>query len=271
MRKELVFVSLLLLHLVGCASADGYRDFYTAVPGVTPETVAGMRAAPPPSKPKVVHLAGRFDQNAQRECWKEGFEVIGYASFTSGRRPDEDAAIDQAQKVGADLVVILGSEYAGSVTTSVPITTPTTTTSYTNGMATAYGTGGSAVAFGNSTTTTYGTNTTYVPMTVNRYQYGALYLVKWRSHLGIRERDLSDQERQALQTNRGVYVVSVVDGSPAYANDILPGDIITAVDGSRIDGYANLNEQLSARGGQTVELAIIRQGKTISKVVDLRQ
>src|SRR6202035_1342497 len=103
------------------------------------------------SKPKVVHLVGRFDQNAQRECAREGFEAIGYASFTSGRSQDEDAAIGQAQKIGADLAVILGSEYAGSVTTSVPLTTPTATTSYTNGMATAYGTGGSAVAFGNST------------------------------------------------------------------------------------------------------------------------
>lgn len=269
MRNSLC-AAFLSLTLAGCVSADGYREFYTPVPGLTPEMIARMRAAPPTSKPKVVHLVGRFDQNAQREYWKEGFEVIGFASFTSGRRPDEDTAIDQAQKIGADLIVILGSEYAGSVTTSVPITTPTATTSYTNGMATAYGTGGSAVAFGNSTTTTYGTNTSYVPMTVNRYQYGALYLVKWRSHLGIRDRDLSDQERQALQTNRGVYVVSVVDGSPAYANDILPGDIITAVDGARIDGYANLHELLSARVGQTIELTIIRQGKTISKSVSLQ-
>ena len=105
-------------------------------------------------------------------------QPIGYSSFTSGHRQKDDDAIDQGKKVGADLVLILDPQYAESVTTSVPLTTPTATTSYTNGMATAYGTGGSAVAFGNSTTTTYGTNTTYVPMTVNRYQYGALYLVK---------------------------------------------------------------------------------------------
>jgi len=98
---------LLSLNLVGCATADGYRDFYTAVPGATPERIAEMRAAPPPPDPKVVHLAGRFDQNAQREYAKEGFEVIGYASFTGGRRPDEDAAVDQAQKIclACDLTV----------------------------------------------------------------------------------------------------------------------------------------------------------------------
>jgi PDZ domain len=271
MHKRIVSASMLLLTLVGCATTDGYREFYTPVPDLTPEKVAQMRAAPLASTPQVTHLSGRFDQNAQREYMKEGYQVIGYSSFTSGHRQNDDDAVDQAKKIGADLVIILGSEYAGSVTTSVPLTTPTATTSYTNGMATAYGTGGSAVAYGNSTTTTYGTSTSYVPMTVNRYQFGALYLVKVRFHLGVRDRDLSDQERQELQTNRGVYVITVVDGTPAYASDILPGDIITALDGSRIDGLANFNELLSTRVGGTVELTIIRHGKMISKVVPLQQ
>lgn len=270
MCKRIVFASLLLLTVVGCATTDGYREFYTPVPGITPENVAEMRAAPPASTPQVAHLAGRFDENAQREYGRQGYKVIGYSSFTSGYRQDDDNAVDQAKKVGADFVLILGSEYAGSVTASVPLTTPTATTSFTNGMATAYGTGGSAVAFGNSTTTTYGTSTSYVPMTVNRYQYGALYLVKWRCNLGVNYRDLSDQERQELQTNRGVYVMTIVDGTPAYASDILPGDVITAIDGSGIGGPANFSELVSTRVGRTVELAIIRQGKTISKTVSLR-
>jgi PDZ domain len=271
MGKRIVFASLLLLTLGGCATTDGYREFYTPMSGVTSEKLAAMRAGPAAADPKLVHLAGRFDQAAQREYAREGYEVIGYSSFTSGNRQDDDDAVGQAQKVGADLVVIIGSEYAGSVTSSVPLTTPTATTSYTNGMATAYGTGGSAVAFGNSTTTTYGTSTTYVPMTVNRYQYGALYLVKVRLRLGVKMRVLSDQERRELQTNHGVYIETVVDGTPAYQSDILPGDVITTIDGSRIDDPANFNELLSARVGQTVELAIIRQGKAISKTVALRQ
>jgi PDZ domain len=270
MGKRIIFASLLLLALVGCATTDGYRQFYTPVPGATPEKVAEMRVAPPASTPQVAHIARLDDQGAYRKYTREGYQAIGYSSFTSGHRQEDDDAIDQATKVGADLVLIVDPRYTESVTTSVPLTTPTATTSYTNGMATAYGTGGSAVAFGNSTTTTYGTNTTYVPMTVNRYEYGALYLVKQRYKLGANCRDLSDQERQEIQTNRGVYVMTIVDGTPAYTSDILPGDVIMAVDGSGIDGGANFNELISARSGQTVELAIIRQGKTISKMVTLR-
>jgi hypothetical protein len=259
----------LSLTLAGCATTDGYSQFYTPVPGATPEKIAETRAAPPASIPQVVH-AGSSDENTKRRLVREGYAVIGYCSFTSGYRQNDDDAVDLGKKVGADLVVIFNTEYAGSVTSTVPLTTPTTTTSYTNGMATAYGTGGSAVAFGNSTTTTYGTNTTYVPQTVNRYQYGAAYLVKRRYRLGIASsRDLSDHERQELQTNRGVYVEAIVDGTPAYTSDILPGDIITAVDGSGIDSDTNFGELISARAGRTVELTIIRHGTTISKSVSL--
>jgi len=268
MRNSLCAL-FLSLTLAGCASTDGYRQFYTPVPGATPEKIAETRAAPPASIPQVAH-AGRFDGDTKRKFAREGYAVIGYSSFTSGYRQNDDDAIELAKGVGADLVVIFNAEYASSVTSSVPITTPTATTSYTNGMATAYGTGGSAVAFGNSTTTTYGTNTTYVPQTVNRYQFGAAYLVKRRYQLGIAEsRELSDHERQELQTNRGIYVETIVDGTPAYISDILPGDVITAVDGSGIGGLANFSELISARAGRTVELTIIRQGKTISKSVSL--
>ena len=262
--------AMLLLALAGCAT-NGYRQFYTPLPGATPEKIEAMRVAPPSSEPKVAHLAGRFDESAQREYAREGYELIGYSSFTGARAPDEDDAADQARKVGADLVVILDAQYSGSVTVAIPITTPTTSTSYTNGTATAYGTGGSAVAFGSSTTTTYGMNTTYIPRTVDRYQYAALYLIKAKFRLGIKMRALSDQERQTLQTNHGVYVMTVVDGTPAYASDILPGDILTAIDGSTIDGQEGLNQLLAARAGTTVEVTVLRQGKSISKAVSLRQ
>ncbi|MGH9440032.1 MAG: PDZ domain-containing protein, partial [Terriglobia bacterium] len=192
---------------------------------------------------------------------------IGYSSFTSGYRQSDTNAVREGQSTGADLVVIIDPRFSRSITTVVPWTTPTTTTSYTTGTATAYGPGGGAVALGSSTTTTYGTSTAYLPMTVNRLQYGAFYLVKMRYRMGLRFRDLSDTERQQLQTNHGVYVIVVVDGTPAYESDILAGDIITSVDGSRIDGAASLTRMLPALAGQTVQLTIDRDGKVITKSI----
>jgi len=113
-------------------------------------------------------------------------------------------------------------------TSTATVTTPTTTTSYSTGTATAYGSRGPVTAYGSGTTTTYGSTTNYVPITVQRVDYGAVYFVKQRFGLGVFIRDLNDSERQDLQTNRGVAVRLVVDDTPAYNADILVGDVITA-------------------------------------------
>jgi membrane-associated protease RseP (regulator of RpoE activity) len=166
-------------------------------------------------------------------------------------------------------VVILNPRYTGSVTSSVPITTPTTSTSYSTGTATAYGAGGPVTAYGSGTITTYGTITNYVPVTINGSDYGALYFVQQRFSLGIFFRDLNDGERQELQTNKGVVVRLVVDGSPAFDADVLVGDVLTAIDGVAISGVRACNQLLSERQGKLVSLSIVRRGQRIEKAVQL--
>jgi len=56
--------------------------------------------------------------------------------FNSGRPESEDAAVRQGEEVGADLVLVLNPNYTGSVNSRVPITTPTTSTTYSNATAT---------------------------------------------------------------------------------------------------------------------------------------
>jgi S1-C subfamily serine protease len=124
-------------------------------------------------------------------------------------------------------------------------------------------------AYGSGTTTTYGTSTTYVPVTVHRSDYGALYFVKIRFGLGIVFRDLNNDERQELQTNKGVVVRVVVDGTPAFDADILVGDVITAVDGTGVAGVQTFRELLAERQGKLVSLSIVRRGQRIEKTVPL--
>ena len=93
--------------------------------------------------------------------------------------------------------------------------------------------------------------------------------IKWRHSFGAQVRDLSDPERQELQRNRGVCVTIVVDGSPAYDSDILPGDVIVAVDGVTVDGVAGLRDAIAVHQGQSINVAILRQGKSLSKSVTL--
>jgi hypothetical protein len=275
MRPSLLSLAFLALTVAGCVTApvesvNNYAQFFTREAGVTPASIAEMRAgsASATVPPQVIPVP-RWSADMAATYARQGFVLIGSSSFTSGRpEPDQDA-IELGVEVGADLIVILNPEYQGTVTASVPMTTPTTTTSYTNGSATAYGPGAPVTAYGSATTTTYGTTTTYVPMTVQRSAYGAGYFVKWRYRFGARYRDLTDGERQQFQTNRGAYVGTVVDNTPAYNSDILPGDVIVAVNGQVPSGAAGLTDLINANRGQTVDVTLLRAGRTIAKRVSI--
>ena len=108
-------------------------------------------------------------------------------------------------------------------------------------------------------------------MTVNRYDYGAVYFVKRHYIFGANWRELNDNERSQLQSNSGVYITTVVDGTPAFVNDILPGDIIVKIDGQPVYGAQAASNLLTKKKGQSVNLAIIRNGNVIQKQVTLSQ
>ncbi|MBD9612225.1 PDZ domain-containing protein [Pseudomonas sp. PDM02] len=270
MRKKFMHVLVAIsasLSIAGCAS--GYKKFYTPSPGATPEAIASTRASAAPQTPAVERSAfGNTDQLLAGYA-KRGYLIIGESSFNSGESVSDDDAIEQGQAVGADLVLVFLPQYTGSVTSSVPITTPTTNTSYTSANATAYGPGGPVSAYGNATTTTYGSRTTYIPVTVNRSDYGAIYFVKGRFRIGAFVRNLNDLERQQLETNQGVVITTIVDDSPAYRADVLTGDMIIAMDGERVSNQEAFTRMASAKKGGTINLSLIRQGRAIEKSLQM--
>ena len=93
--------------------------------------------------------------------------------------------------------------------------------------------------------------------------------MKQRFELGVFSRDLSDAERQELQTNQGAVVRLVVDESPAFIADLQIGDVVTAVDGVAIVNAQTFNEFLRERGGKQVALSIVRRGQRLEKTVQL--
>jgi serine protease Do len=255
--------------LTACAS--GYSQFYKAAPGATPEAIAATRVAPPTGQPIVERSASPGpDASALFDAYtKRGYSYIGGASFNSASQDSEESAVEQGRKVGADLVVIFNPRYTGSTTTAMPLTVPTTTTSHSSGSATAYGPGGTVTAYGTGTTTTYGTSTTLIPITVHRSDYGAAYFVKRKWAFGVRARDLNDAERQELQTNKGAFILVVVDNTPAYAADLLRGDIILAVNGNLVLNQESLTNLLRERSGQKVTISLYRRGQRLEKTVQL--
>jgi membrane-associated protease RseP (regulator of RpoE activity) len=269
MKIKLLFSIALALVISGCA--NGYKEFYKSVPNMTPESIARMRVAQPSTSPIVERLAPQDPTEVTKAYTKRGYTVIGTSMFNSGRSESDELAITQAKAVGADLVLILNPKYAGSVTTTVPITTPTTSTSYSSGTATAYGPAGTVTAYGSGTTTTYGSTTNYVPMTVHRTDYGAVYFVKRRFSLGVSMRDLNDKERQDMQTNKGTVIQQIVDGSPAFEADLLVGDVVKTIDGVAVSSTSNFAQLLNDKAGKTITLSIARRGQIIEKSISLAQ
>lgn len=266
---RLISISLLVASclLVGCAS--GYKEFYKPANGFTAERIAIQRASPAPNQPQVERARPGNADEILAAYAKHGYVMVGNSMFNSGRPESEDAAVLQGKEVGADLVLILNPNYTGSVTSSIPITTPTTSTTYSTGTATAYGRGGPVTAYGSGTSTTYGTTTNYIPMTVHRSDYGAIYFIKQKFSLGAFFRDLNDAERQELQTNRGAVARLIVDGTPAFNADLLVGDVFIAIDGAPIASSQALSEMVRERSGKAIVLSVLRRGQKIEKSIQL--
>jgi hypothetical protein len=129
MRSVLVFAAVLI---AGCAS--GYSQFYKGAPWATPDAIAKARSGPAPKEPALAHGGGN-PSDVVAAYAQQGYVPIGYSSFNTGHRESDANAVAQGEKIGADLVVVIDPRYTGSVTSSVPITTPTSSTSYTTGTA----------------------------------------------------------------------------------------------------------------------------------------
>jgi len=82
-------------------------------------------------------------------------------------------------------------------------------------------------------------------------------------------RDLKDSERQELQSNKGVAVRLVAEGTPAFDADILIDDVITAIDGVSVSSPKAFSDVLRDRRGKQVSLSIVRRGQRLEKAVQL--
>lgn len=102
--------------------------------------------------------------------------------------------------------------------------------------------------------------------------------------LGISGAALTAQlaEEHRLPVTRGVVIYEVVPGSPAaaaglkggtrtYEGDIIPADIILAVDGRPVGSVEELAAYLQTRRpGDTVQLTVLREGKEVQVPVTLQ-
>jgi len=262
----------LVLSVSGCVNV--YSDHYQQANAVDVSQLMANRAAPPPEDPIIERIAPLATPE-QRDAFmasylRRGYGFLGESGFhaTDGDIK-ESLAVDQARELKADLVAIFSPLYTGSTTETenrrVPIRETTTETVNDSKVK---GSKGTVKASDKSTTTTTVTAIRQVNVTYDHFEYRAAYFVKQKAGFGIHTRELDDSERKKLQTNKGVHVVVVVNNSPAFMADVLPDDIILTMNGQPVTG-PSMEEALRTAAGQKVDFLIVRDGKKLTKTVQL--
>lgn len=183
--------------------------------------------------PEVISSVGNIEADIEA-MYRAGYVPVGVSHFESKNSKTRDA-VRWAKEIGAAYLIVL-TDLQSSRTGAIPWTSPTSSTTVSNGTASVFGSGGSATGTYSGSSTTYGSQTTYLPFTINTYTKVAIYFVEEpKIGVGIYARQLTDAEVTRLETRRSLAVRFVRDGSPAYLADILPNDIILEINGKPAD------------------------------------
>ena len=215
------------------AAASDLAKFYHAVPHRT----ADVRTNADP----IIHESSGDAEKDLAAMETAGFELIGYSSF-NGKEAGQKAVAKQAKIVGATDVVY-NERYTDTQSTG---------------------------AIGSTSFSRWSAFTFVAPMSVRRYDQLAMYFRKApRQGLGIYPRPLTNEEKSALGSNKGIAIVAVTNGSPAFMADILPGDILVQLNGQGLWDADSIKAAIDSAKGKTSEIQIFRNGQLVTKQVSI--
>jgi hypothetical protein len=256
MKKILL---LFWVMLIGSGCASGFSQFYD---GESAEEIAANSDYRKCTRPELKNLPDKSYDELENDLYEQGYWIIGYSSFNGSMTEGPNNALEQGKALGA-CWVLYGQEYTGSSSGVIPITTPTTSTTTHTG--TIYGSGGSGSYSG--TSTTYGTRTTYMPYTVHRADYTAVYAVRIQPRgIGVMYTPLPDKYARQLDSKNGIFVVAVHPKGAASKANIFKEDIIISCNGQPTN-FDDDRWWSYVTKGEKNTFEIIRDGQKITKEV----
>lgn len=233
------FLILALLLLSGCASPV-YKYF-------TPVAVSNADAPKPCLYPEVKSISNI--NNSLQQYYREGYVQIGQSSWDDEASDIQSDLLKKSKEINACLVLVYRKQ-TGTETEEMP-----------SSVYMSPGFGYYPGYYG-------GGFETYQPYMVSLYQYNVFFLKQMENfYTGLYITDLDDQSRKAIQSNKGVVVALVVNNSPAYNADIIPGDIIIQVGKFILTNTDSFNNAVEFYQGQNVIFTLYRNGNKLNKSI----
>jgi len=260
MHRKTAFRALLaalcLGVLAGCANP--FQQSYMPAPGATADILASLTT--PCENPVITR--GPADAQTPARMYRRGFMLMGTSSYNAQDISDKDLA-DFARQLGACEVLLHLRPVRSEGYTYVQTYSPGYTVYYGHG---GYGWGG---GFGVYTPGYYSGG--YVPYVRDSYDVTATFWARMREPmtLGVWADRIPDEVRKARNIDRGAYVISVRDNSPADQAGIMAGDVITHIGDRPVDGESAWNAAVNEYQGRPAVFTVVRDGKALRKTVML--
>jgi S1-C subfamily serine protease len=252
--KHLLGVFVVVL-VSACASP--YAQFYRGVPDARK-----LPSYQPLQGEIQIYSTDDFDRDI-RTLVRQSYMPIGQSTFNAASRGVTEGQLrEQARNVGAQ-VVLVSSHYVRTASGAAPPTLP-----QTNGAA--HVPGGTVNPHGTGAGTTHGSQRAMMPYAIPRSEAGAVFVIKVFSRVGIVIAPIDDETRKRLKTDGAVSVLEVVEGTPAFAADVLPGDLVLAVGGERVQSAGHYIRLLNRYQGKSVTFEFDRNGTLIEKQLEIR-
>jgi len=228
---RLLFATILPLLLLACSSPQ--TEFYR-------DNTGGKNLRDPQEFVQAEGIDVKYGDNAQEETIKymeSGLVMVGYSSFNAGSlASNADGALNQAKKIGASMCVVYKPKHTetlqGSVSTFIPVFR-----------------GGYAIS---------------APIAMRQYDYLITFWMKdaKKDPLGIRFADLSSEDKEKMQSNRGVKILAILRGSPAYIADLLRNDFIKKFNNVEVEDSEHLTRLIQQNQRKDVVIVVRRSGES---------
>ena len=248
-----IIVAVILAALLA-ACANGFKQYYK--PYADTATMPDVELLAEGANPAIFRSDDvKRDANIARS---KGYVLIGESSL-NGQIQSESALISQAKAVRASMVLI-SSKFTGTQTVTTPLFLPNNQTTYSSG--TVNGTYGSANY--NGTSTTYGTTVVPITSQQQRFDQDALFFVKStkKFRVGVLFDNLTPELRARYERNTGALIMVVMEGSPAFAANVLPGDVAIELNGAPVIDRTQFQNDIASRSATAANLTlkVLRNG-----------